>query len=331
MNVVPYAATFAMNHAHWPGIRFGMLAVPRGARSVELPAGIMPQVGEKRMSLRESIIHQAGPKGREKKSMAQETNPLAGVLTGKTAVVMGVQNEWSIAWQIAVALAGAGAKVAITYVDDRAKANAERLAATIPGMKTFVCNVQDEAEIVTLRGELEGEYGKIDNLVHSIAFAPADELKNRFLETTRDGFKLALEISVYSLIAVARELTPIMNDGGSILTMTYLGSDRVFPKYNVMGVAKAALESTVRYLAADLGEQGIRVNAISAGPLKTASARGIPGFSAMQQQAIDKSPLGEVYDVKHVAGTAVFLASDAAPGLTGDVIFVDGGYHAMGV
>ncbi len=269
--------------------------------------------------------------GLEERLMSEQRNPLAGVLTGKTAVVMGVQNQWSIAWQIAEALAGAGAQVAITYVDDRAKTNAEKLAATVPGMKTFVCNVQDDAAITTLRGELESEYGTIDTLVHSIAFAPADELKNRFLETTRDGFKLALEISVYSLIAVARELTPLMTAGGSILTLTYLGSDRVFPKYNVMGVAKAALESTVRYLAADLGEQGIRVNAISAGPLKTASARGIPGFSAMQQQAIDKSPLGEVYDVKHVAGTAVFLASDAAPGLTGDVIFVDGGYHAMGV
>ncbi len=263
--------------------------------------------------------------------MSEQTNPLAGVLTGKTAVVMGVQNQWSIAWQIAEALAGAGAQVAITYVDDRARTNAEKLAATIPGMKTFVCNVQDDAAITTLRGELEAEYGTIDALVHSIAFAPAAELTNRFLETTREGFKLAHEISVYSLIAVARELTPIMGAGGSILTLTYLGSDRVFPKYNVMGVAKAALESTMRYLAGDLGEEGIRVNAISAGPLKTASARGIPGFSAMQQQAIDKSPLGSVYDVKHVAGTAVFLASDAAAGITGDVIFVDGGYNVMGI
>ncbi len=263
--------------------------------------------------------------------MSEQRNPLAGVLTGKTAVVMGVQNQWSIAWQIAEALAGAGAQVAITYVDDRARTNAEKLAATIPGMKTFVCNVQDDAAITTLRGELEAEYGTIDALVHSIAFAPAAELTNRFLETTREGFKLAHEISVYSLIAVARELTPIMGAGGSILTLTYLGSDRVFPKYNVMGVAKAALESTMRYLAGDLGEEGIRVNAISAGPLKTASARGIPGFSAMQQQAIDKSPLGSVYDVKHVAGTAVFLASDAAAGITGDVIFVDGGYNVMGI
>ncbi len=263
--------------------------------------------------------------------MTEQTNPLSGVLNGKTAVVMGVQNRWSIAWQIAEALANAGAKVAITYVDERAKRNAEQLAETVPGMKTFVCNVQNDEEITQLQGQLESEYGQIDTLVHSIAFAPADELKNRFLETSRDGFKLAHEISVYSLIAVARELTPIMREGGSILTLTYLGSDRVFPKYNVMGVAKAALEATVRYLAADLGQQGIRVNAISAGPIKTASARGIPGFSEMQQQAIDRSPLCKVYGPEHVAGTAVFLASDLAPGLTGDVIFVDGGYHAMGI
>ncbi len=253
------------------------------------------------------------------------------ILAGKTAVVMGVQNQWSIAWQIAEALATAGAKVAITYIDDRAKKNAEQLAATVPGMKTFVCNVQTDEEIATLREELAAEYGKVDFLVHSIAFAPADELKNRFLETTRDGFKLAHEISVYSLIAVAREISPIMPKGGSIMTMTYLGSDRVFPKYNVMGVAKAALESTVRYLAADLGDQGIRVNAISAGPIKTASARGIPGFSSMQEEAVNRAPLGDIFATKHVAGTAVFLASDASAGLTGDVIFVDGGYHAMGI
>jgi enoyl-[acyl-carrier protein] reductase I len=263
--------------------------------------------------------------------MSEIATSSSNLLAGKTAILMGVQNQWSIAWQIAQAMADNGATVAITYVDDRAKANAEKLAATVPGMKTFVCNVQDDAEIVALREQLVAEYGTIDVLVHSIAFAPADELKNRFLQTSREGFKLAHEISVYSLIAVARELSPIMTRGGSILTLTYLGSDRVFPKYNVMGVAKAALEATTRYLAADLGDEGIRVNAISAGPLKTASARGIPGFSAMQQQALDLAPLGSIYDVSHVAGTAVFLASDLAPALTGDVIFVDGGYNIMGV
>lgn len=254
-----------------------------------------------------------------------------GTLSGKTAIVMGVQNQWSIAWKIASALAEAGAQVAITYVDDRAKKNAEQLASTVKGMKTFVCDVQDDAQIAGLRESLKAEYGSIDVLVHSIAYAPADELKNRFLETTREGFKLAHEVSVYSLVAVARELTPIMKEGGSIMTLTYLGADRVFPKYNVMGVAKAALESTMRYLAADLGEEGIRVNAISAGPIKTASARGIPGFSSMQEEAAGRSPLGKVFGPEHVAGTAVFLASDASAGITGDVIFVDGGYHAMGI
>ncbi len=263
--------------------------------------------------------------------MSENANPLAGVLTGKTAVVMGVQNQWSIAWQIAEALAGAGAQVAITYVDDRAKTNAEKLAATVPGMKTFVCNVQDDAEISTLRGQLEAEYGTIDALVHSIAFAPAAELTNRFLETTRDGFKLAHEISVYSLIAVARELTPLMGAGGSILTLTYLGADRVFPKYNVMGVAKASLEATVRYLAADLGAQRIRVNALSAGPIKTAAARGIPGFSEMHGVLTERAPLKDPFDAAKVAPAAVFLASDGAGAITGETIFVDNGYHAMGM
>lgn len=254
-----------------------------------------------------------------------------GMLSGKTAVVMGVQNQWSIAWKIAEALAGAGADVAITYIDDRAKKNAEKLAETVPGMRTYVCNVSNDEEMVALRESLKADYGKLDILIHSIAYAPAAELTNPFLETTRQGFNIALETSAYSLVAVSRELTPIMDAGGSIITLTYLGSDRVFPKYNVMGVAKAALESCVRYLAADLGEKGIRVNAISAGPIKTASARGIPGFSSMQEQAVEKAPLGEVFEPEHVANMAAFLCSDGATGITGDVIFVDGGYHAMGV
>ena len=259
------------------------------------------------------------------------TSHVNNMLNGKTCVVMGVQNRWSIAWQIAEAMANAGANVAITYVDDRAKKNAEQLAETVPGMKTFVCDVTSDEAIAGLASELKDTYGSIDTLVHSIAFAPADELKNPFLQTTREGFRISNEISVYSFIAVARELSPIMNEYGSIITMTYLGSTRAFPKYNVMGVAKAALEASVRYLALDLGERSIRVNAISAGPVKTASARGIPGFSDMANAAAEKSPLGKVFTPAHVAGTAVYLASDASAGVTGDVIFVDGGYHAMGM
>ena len=261
----------------------------------------------------------------------QANGSMSGVLSGKTCVVMGVQNRWSIAWAIAEAMANAGAQVAITYVDDRAKKNAEQLAGTVPGMGTFVCNVQNDDDVAALAQSLRQEYGGVDTLVHSIAFAPADELKNRFLETTRGGFNVAHEVSVYSLIAVARELVPVMQAGGSIMTMTYLGSERVFPKYNVMGVAKAALEATVRYLAGDLGAEGIRVNAISAGPLKTASARGIPGFSAMQQLAVERAPLGSTFGPEQVASTAVFLASDASAGITGETIIVDGGYHAMGI
>lgn len=254
-----------------------------------------------------------------------------GMLAGKTAVVMGVQNQWSIAWKVATALSEAGADVAITYIDDRARKNAEKLAETVPGMRTYMCNVSNDEEMVALRESLQADYGKLDILIHSIAYAPAAELTNRFLETTREGFNIALETSAFSLVAVARELTPIMGEGGSILTLTYLGSDRVFPKYNVMGVAKAALESCVRYLAADLGEAGIRVNAISAGPIKTASARGIPGFSAMQEQALAKAPLGQVFQPEHVANLAAFICSDGAAGITGDVLFVDGGYNIMGV
>jgi enoyl-[acyl-carrier protein] reductase I len=254
-----------------------------------------------------------------------------GLLSGKTAIVMGVQNKWSIAWQIAEAMANAGANVAITYVDERAKKNAEQLAATVPGMKTFVCDVGSDESIANLATELQNEYGTIDTLVHSIAFAPADELKNPFLETSREGFRIAHDISVYSLIAVSRALVPIMTAHGSIMTMTYLGSTRAFPKYNVMGVAKAALEATVRYLALDLGERHIRVNAISAGPVKTASARGIPGFTDMATMAAERSPLGKVFGPEHVAGTAVFLASDLSAGTTGDIFFVDGGYHATGM
>ena len=252
------------------------------------------------------------------------------MLSGKTAVVMGVQNQWSLAWKIATALSEGGAEVAITYIDDRAKKNAEKLADTVPGMKTFQCNVSNDEEIAALRESLKAEYGKLDILIHSIAYAPAAELNNRFLETSREGFNIALETSAFSLVAVARELTPIMVEGGSIVTLTYLGSDRVIPKYNVMGVAKAALESTVRYLAADLGEAGIRVNAVSAGPIKTASARGIPGFSSMQEEALKRAPLGDVFVPEHVANMTAFLCSEGAAGITGDVILVDGGYHAMG-
>ena len=254
-----------------------------------------------------------------------------GLLAGKTCVVMGIANEWSIAWAIAKAMATAGGRVAVTCLDERAKRSTDALATRIPNTTVYQVNVESDEEMDAFAAELGRDVGQVDALVHSIAYAPAAELKGRFLETSRDGFRLAHSISVYSLIAAAQRIVPLMPDGGSITTLTYLGSDRVFPKYNVMGVAKAALESTVRYLAADLGAQRIRVNAISAGPVSTASARGIPGFSDMKTLAADRMPLGDAFTPDQVGSTAVFLASDGAAAITGETIFVDGGYHVMGM
>jgi enoyl-[acyl-carrier protein] reductase I len=244
---------------------------------------------------------------------------------------MGVANRWSIAYAIAEAMAAAGARLAITYLDDRTKREADELAALVPGSAIYKCDVESDEQLDEFGAALSADFPKVDCLVHSIAFAPPDELKNRFLETTREGFKIAHSISAYSLIAAAQRVVPLMTDGGSIITMTYLGADRAFPKYNVMGVAKAALEATVRYLAYDLGEQRIRVNAISAGPIKTAAARGIPGFTDMQKLLVERAPLKDEFGAKSVAPAAVFLASDASAAITGETIFVDNGYNIMGM
>jgi enoyl-[acyl-carrier protein] reductase I len=255
----------------------------------------------------------------------------AGALAGKTCVVMGVANRWSIAYAIAEAMAQAGAKLAITYLDERTKREADALAALAPGSASYQCDVQSDEQLDAFGGALKRDFGNVDCLVHSIGFAPPAELKNRFLATTRSGFQIAQDISVYSLIAAAQRVVPLMNGGGSIITLTYLGSVRAFPQYNVMGVAKAALEATVRYLAFDLGESRIRVNAISAGPVKTAAARGIPGFSDMQKQLIERAPLKDEFGARNVASTAVFLASDGSSAITGETLYVDNGYHIMGV
>ena len=193
-----------------------------------------------------------------------------------------------------------------------------------------MCDVSSDEQIDKLFAQLKSHYGKLHTLVHSIAFAPADELKGEFLATTREGFRIAHDVSVYSLIALARAAAPLMEDGGSILTLTYYGSTKVVPHYNVMGVAKAALEAAVRYLAHDLGPRRIRVNAISAGPVKTLAARGISGFGDMLKAHAERAPLKRNVDVNEVAETAVFLASDAAAGITGEVIYVDCGYNIMG-
>ena len=254
-----------------------------------------------------------------------------GPLAGKNCVVMGVQNKWSIAYAIGEALADAGARLAVTYVNDRAKRDADALIANRPGAVGYACDVESDEELDALGEALARDFGRVDTLVHSIGFAPAAELENPFLETSRQGWNLTMSISAYSLVAAAQRIVPLMTDGGSIMTLTYLGATRAFPRYNVMGVAKAALEANVRYLAADLGERRIRVNAISAGPIKTAAARGIPGFGDMHGQLLENAPLKVPFGQKEVAGAAVFLAGDASVSITGQTIFVDNGYSIMGM
>ena len=251
-------------------------------------------------------------------------------MEGRTAVVFGVANKRSIAWAIAQALQAAGARLVITYQNERLAEEAKDLIAELPGAEAFQCDVSRDQEIEQLFAQLKSRYGKLHALVHSIAFAPADELKGEFLATSREGFRIAHDVSVYSLIALARAAAPLMEDGGCILTLTYYGSEKVVPHYNVMGVAKAALEASVRYLAYDLGKRRVRVNAISAGPIKTLAARGISGFGDMLKAHAERAPLQRNVELSEVAGTAVFLASDAGAGITGEVLYVDCGYNIMG-
>jgi enoyl-[acyl-carrier protein] reductase I len=251
-------------------------------------------------------------------------------LAGRTAVVFGVANKRSIAWSIAQGLHQAGAKLIVTYQNARLEEEAKDLILSLPGAEAMMCDVSSDAEIDQLFAQLKERHGKLHILVHSVAFAPAEELKGEFINTTREGFRIAHDVSVYSLIAVSRAAMPLMEDGGSIITMTYFGAEKVVPHYNVMAVAKAALECTVRYLADNLGKKNIRVNAISAGPIKTLAARGISGLSDMLKAHADRAPLHRNVDVKEVGSTGVFLASDGASGITGEVIYVDCGYNIMG-
>jgi enoyl-[acyl-carrier protein] reductase I len=255
---------------------------------------------------------------------------MSSSLEGRVAVVFGVANKRSIAWSIAQGLHHAGAKLAVTYQNQRLEQEAKDLILSLPGAEAFQCDVSRDEEVEQLFAKLKGRYGKLNVLVHSVAFAPAEELKGDFVNTTREGFRIAHDVSVYSLIAVSRAAAALMEDGGSIITMTYYGAEKVVPHYNVMGVAKAALECTVRYLAYDLGKRKIRVNAISAGPIKTLAARGIAGFSEMQKSHAERAPLRRNVEVNEVGATGVFLASDGSSGITGEVIYVDCGYNIMG-
>jgi enoyl-[acyl-carrier protein] reductase I len=251
-------------------------------------------------------------------------------LQGRTAVVFGLANKRSIAWAIAQKLHASGAQLAITYQNDRVRKDAEDLVAELPGAEAFQCDVSLDADIDRLFASLKERYGKLDVLVHSVAYAMAEDLKNDFVYTTREGFRVAHDISVYSLIAVSRAAAPLMTDGGSVMTMTFFGAEKVMQNYNVMGVAKAALESTVRYLAFDLGKKNIRVNAISAGPIKTLAARGIGGLGDMLRLHADRSPLKRNVEQSEVGDTALFLASDMSRAITGETIYVDCGYNIMG-
>ncbi len=251
-------------------------------------------------------------------------------LAGKTAVVFGLANKRSIAWGIAQKLHAAGATLAICYQNERMKLEAEGLIADLPGASGFQCDVSNDAEIDTLFAQLKQKYGKLDILVHAVAFAPAADLKGEFINTTREGFRVAMDVSVYSLIAVTRGAAPLMTDGGSIMTLTYYAAEKVVPNYNVMALAKASLESCVRYLAANLGQKNIRVNAISAGPIKTLAARGIGALGDILKYAADRAPLKRNVDQLEVGGVALFLASDLSSAVTGETLYVDCGYNIMG-
>ena len=255
---------------------------------------------------------------------------MSNQLQGKTVAVFGVANKRSIAWAIAQAMQAAGAELAITYQNERLKQEADDLIAALPNSQAFQCDVSRDEEIDQLFQQLKMRYGKLDSLVHSIGFAPAEALRDEFVTTSREAFRIAHDVSVYSLVALARAAYPLMTEGGSILTLTYYGAEKVVPKYNVMGVAKAALEASVRYLAYDLGKHRVRVNAISAGPIKTLAARGISGFGDMLKTQAERAPLQRNVDVNEVASTAVFLASNAASGITGETVYVDCGYNIMG-
>ena len=256
---------------------------------------------------------------------------MSSLLQGKTALVTGVANKWSIAYAIAQAFRREGATVILTYQGERLQRSLEDIGADLGAAKVFQCDVSKDEDLANLAATLAPEFPKIDIVVHSIAFANSEDLSRPFVQTSRDGFKLALDVSAWSMVGLANAVRPLMTDGGAIMTLTYLGAQRVLENYNVMGVAKAALEASTRYLASDLGAANIRVNAISAGPIKTAAARGIKDFSKILDAIAAKAPLRRNCTTAEVADTAVFLASDMGRGVTGNTIFVDAGYQIMGL
>ena len=252
-------------------------------------------------------------------------------LAGKRALVMGVTNRRSLGWAIADKLRAAGAEMAFTYQGERLKGDVEKLTAGIPGCRLYACDVTREAELEAVFTALGEAWGSLDAIVHSIAYAPREAMEGRYLDTRREDWLTALEVSAYSLVAVARRAEPLLGEGAGIVTLTYHASQKVVPKYNVMAVAKAALETSVRYLAYELGKKGVRVNAVSAGPVKTVAARSIPGFMKMYGRVAEVAPLGRNVTPDEVGNLGLFLLSPLASGITGETVYVDAGYQVMGM
>lgn len=252
-------------------------------------------------------------------------------LQGKRGLVMGVSNGRSLGWAIAERLHQAGAQLAYSYQGERLKEDLEKLTRGHEGTRLAQCDVTDESELKALFAGLKEDWGRLDFVVHSIAFAPRAAMEGRYIETTRDDWRTALEISAYSLVSVAREAEPLLSEGGSIVTLSYYAAEKVVPKYNVMGIAKSALEASVRYLAHEMGRGGVRVNAVSAGPVRTVAARSIPGFMKMYNKVAGIAPLGRNVTHEEVGNLGLFLLSPMATGITGETIYVDAGFHVMGM
>lgn len=252
-------------------------------------------------------------------------------LSGKRALVMGVTNRRSLGWAIAEQLIAAGAEMAFTYQGDRLQEEVEKLTADLPSARLHQCDVTSEDDLDAVFADLGSNWGPIDALVHAIAFAPRAAMDGRYIDTRRGDWLKALEVSAYSLLAVAQRAEPLLAPGAGLVTLTYYASEKVVPKYNVMGIAKSALEATVRYLAYDLGPKDVRVNAVSAGPVKTVAARSIPGFLKMYNRVADLAPLGRNVTSEEVGRLGLFLVSPLASGITGETVYVDAGYHTMGM
>lgn len=252
-------------------------------------------------------------------------------LSGKRFLVMGVANKRSLGWAIAQQLHAAGAELAFSYQADRLRPELEKLTGDMPGTQLFQCDVVVEEELEAMFESIGNSWGRLDGVVHAIAFAPREALDGRYIDTTRDAWVTALEVSAYSLVSVARHAEPLLSDDAGIVTLTYYAAEKVVPKYNVMAIAKSALEASVRYLAYELGGRGVRVNAVSAGPVRTVAARSIPGFVSLLKRFSEVAPLGRNITHEEVGQLGLFLLSPLASGITGEVVYVDAGFHTMGM